>query len=89
MRRDRMKLKLIKLLKGALIAGLGAGMVYTAEGLQGMDFGEWTPIVVAGFSVLVNAVRQVFRHTDDFDAGYVTGYLDRQIVAGVENEVSD
>jgi len=76
----------MKLVKGALIAGAGAAMAYMAEGLQGIDFGEWTPIVVAGFSVLVNAIRQAFRRTDDFDAGYVTGYLDKEIVMGVEHD---
>jgi hypothetical protein len=84
-----MKLKLTKLLKGALIAGLGAGLTYMAEGLQGIDFGEWTPIVVAGFAVFVNAIRQTFRHTEDFDRGYQAGYLDREIVDGFHDEVSN
>jgi hypothetical protein len=84
-----MKLKLIKLAKGAVIAGLGAGMAYFAEGLQGIDFGEWTPIVVALFSIGVNAVRQLFRHTDDFDAGYLCGYMDKGIVEGTDEKISN
>jgi len=87
--KDRMKIKLIKLAKGAVIAGLGAMLAYMAEGLQGIDFGEWTPIAVAGFSVAVNAIRQTFRRTEDFDAGYEAGFLDREIVDGFHDEVSD
>lgn len=87
--KDRMKLKLIKLFKGALIAGLGAAMAYMAEGLQGVDFGEWTPIAVAGFAVVINAIRQTFRHTEDFDAGYLAGYMDRNIEDGFHDETGD
>jgi hypothetical protein len=80
MNKDKLKLKLIKLFKGALIAAAGAGLTYMAEGAQGIDFGEFTPVVVAGFAVAVNAIRQVWKNTDDFEAGYVCGYCDRGIV---------
>jgi hypothetical protein len=87
MNHEILKLKLIKLAKGAVIAGLGAALAYFADGLEGVDFGEWTPIVVAGFSVFVNAVRQAFfTHADEFSAGYVCGVADKEILRGLTDE---
>lgn len=54
-----MKAQLIKILKGAIIAGLGALLTYLTESLANVDFGNWTPTVVAIFSVLVNIIRKV------------------------------
>ena len=53
------KEKLIKIGKGALIAGAGAVLTYLVEAIPQVDFGQYTPVVVAVFSVLVNAVRKV------------------------------
>lgn len=49
---------LVKIGTGALIAAGGAALTYIAEALPGVDFGEWTPMVVAISSVLINAARK-------------------------------
>lgn len=49
---------IIKVLKGALIAGGGAALAYLTEYITGADFGEYTEIVVAGWAVVVNAARK-------------------------------
>ena len=48
-----------KVVKGAFIAGGGAALTYLSSWVSGTDFGVWTPIVVAGLSVLVNYFRKV------------------------------
>jgi len=52
------KITLLKIGRGALIAGAGAAAVYGLEAVLTMDFGESTPIVVALASILLNAVRE-------------------------------
>lgn len=54
-----MKEKLLKIGKGALIAGAGAVLTYLSQAVSGADFGLWTPIIVAALSVAVNAVRKL------------------------------
>lgn len=49
---------ILKILKGAGLAGLGAGATYALVELRDMDFGEWTPFVVMGISVLGNMLRK-------------------------------
>ena len=49
---------LTKLGKGLLIAVLGAALTYGSEWMSGADFGSWTPVVVAGWSVAVNFLRK-------------------------------
>ena len=46
-----------KQLKSLLIASGGAGLTVFTEGISGVDFGVWTPSVVAVSSVLVNMVK--------------------------------
>jgi len=48
----------IKIFKGALIAGAGAGAVYLVQAIGALDFGLYTPAVVALASILVNALRK-------------------------------
>jgi hypothetical protein len=48
---------LVKVLKGACIAGGGALLTYLAEAVKTMDFGLTTPVVVAAFSVAINYIR--------------------------------
>jgi hypothetical protein len=48
----------ISILKGAAIAGGGAFATYLLEALMKLDFGEYTPLIVAMISVLINAVRK-------------------------------
>ena len=53
-----MQEQLMKIARGALIAAVGAGSTYAITELGNVDFGGWTPIVVAALSVLANAVRK-------------------------------
>ena len=55
------KQAMLKVLKGAGIAAVGAGLTYLLEAGASLDFGEFTPLVVAGLSVLVNVVRKLVR----------------------------
>jgi len=43
---------------GALIAGAGALATYAIQAIGALDFGLWTPIVVAVCSVAANAIRK-------------------------------
>jgi hypothetical protein len=52
---------LIKISKGAVIAGLGAGLIFLLQGVAGMDFGVYTPIAVALSSIAINAIREYIR----------------------------
>ena len=45
--------------KGLLIAMGGAGLTYLGQFVTGGDFGALTPVIVAGFSVLVNYLRKI------------------------------
>lgn len=47
-----------KLLKGLLVACGGAILTYIAQTVSEVDFGSWTPVIVALSSVLVNAARK-------------------------------
>jgi hypothetical protein len=53
------KTDLIKVLKGAGIAAVGAGLVYVGTWATGYDFGNYTAAVSALAAVLVNVVRKV------------------------------
>lgn len=52
------KADLKKIAIGAGIALAGALLTYTTETITSVDFGEWTPIVVAIWSILANAARK-------------------------------
>ena len=47
-----------KVLKGLAIAVSGAALTYLQELIINIDFAEWTPIVVAVNSVLVNLAKK-------------------------------
>lgn len=49
---------IISLGKGLLIAVAGAALTYLSENLGKINFGEYTPVVVALFSVLANIIRK-------------------------------
>lgn len=52
--------QIIKILKGAGVAMVGALAVYTAQALAGYDFGPtWTPALVALASILANVGRKL------------------------------
>ena len=52
------KTDLTKILTGASIAGAGAGLAFLVETIPFIDFGEYSPFVVALFSILANSVRK-------------------------------
>jgi hypothetical protein len=49
--------------KGALIAAIGAVVTYLIDLIPSVDFGVWTPVAVAGFSILANFVRKWLSNT--------------------------
>ncbi|MFO0880737.1 MAG: hypothetical protein U0840_25675 [Gemmataceae bacterium] len=51
--------KIKKILKGAGLAGVGAGLAYLAGTLGQIDLGTWGPAAAAVLAVAANAVRQV------------------------------
>lgn len=53
------KIDFKKIGMGALIALSGALLTYLTEVISGLDLGEWTPIVVAVWSIIVNALRKI------------------------------
>jgi len=53
------KEQFIKIGKGALIAGGGVFAVYFLEDISVMDFGQSTPLVSAVCSILINAIYQI------------------------------
>ena len=48
----------LKIGKGALIASVGAGLTYLSANVMGADFGMYTPVVVAGWSIFVNIAKK-------------------------------
>jgi len=48
----------IKIGKGALIAGAGALVYYILTAMLALDYGIYTPIMVAVLSILVNAIKE-------------------------------
>lgn len=48
----------IKILTGAGIATGGALLTYLLEILPNVNFGEFTPVIVAIFSILINAGKK-------------------------------
>ena len=47
-----------KIAIGAVVAVAGAGLTYVAQTVSQVDFGSYTPIVVALASILVNTARK-------------------------------
>jgi len=58
------KADLLKVGKGALIAGSGAILTYLTSAITTLDFGAYTPMVVAGFGILVNFLRKLIPTTE-------------------------
>jgi len=54
-----------KILRGALIAGGGAVLTYLAQNLSEMNFGAYTPIVVALMSILINAAKEYIKGEEE------------------------
>lgn len=60
MTRDVLKIKLKSVGKGALMAGAGAGVIAILQYVQGLNFGEYTPVAVALTSIFINTARVFF-----------------------------
>lgn len=52
------KIDLLKILKGTGIAAFGAAATYALVEFREMDFGQYTPFVVMGLSILGNILRK-------------------------------
>lgn len=52
------KTDLTKVGKGVLVAIAGATLTYLTEWAANTDFGSYTPVIVAGLSILANIVRK-------------------------------
>lgn len=52
-----------KILVGASIAVLGALVTYLLDALPGMNFGEYTYIIIPIISILLNAARKYINKT--------------------------
>lgn len=52
------KATLVKIAKGAAIAGTGAVALYALDWLGKIDVGTWTPIIGMIVPILVNAVKE-------------------------------
>ena len=53
--------QIMKLVKSAVTAGLGAMAVYLLQGLGSLNFGIYTPLVVALCAWLVNLVKVMLK----------------------------
>jgi len=52
---------IIKILKGAAIAGSAVVLTYLAENIGQLSFGQYTGIVVGILSILINALKEWVR----------------------------
>jgi hypothetical protein len=57
----------LSIAKGAAIAAGAAILTYAAQNLGNMNFGTYTPIVVAGLSIGINYLRKVLANVDPND----------------------
>ena len=55
------KADLIKLGTGLGIAVSGAALTYLSQFMASTDFGVYTPVIVAGWGVVVNIVRKYLK----------------------------
>jgi hypothetical protein len=63
-----LKAKLVKILKGAFIAGIGAALAYAVKAaMNDKDFAIYAPLIGAAAAVLVNAVRKMMPDADQID----------------------
>mgnify|MGYP001567157962 CR=1 FL=1 len=52
------KADLKKIGKGAIVAMLGAGLIYFADIVKDIDFGQYGPVVAAIAAILINTARK-------------------------------
>ena len=53
------KIDIKKILTGAGIAMAGALLTYLTQIITNINLGEWTPIIVAIWSIIVNTLRKI------------------------------
>ena len=53
---ELIKQDLLKIAKGALIAGVGALCTFILNNVGSIDFGQYTPFVAGAISILFNAI---------------------------------
>lgn len=53
-----------KICMGALVAIVGALLTYLTDLIPNIDYGAWTPIVMAAWSVIANLVRKWLTNND-------------------------
>ena len=58
MNQEELKVFLLKVGKGALIAASGAAALYVLDAVGKIDVGVFTPLIAAIVPILVNAVRE-------------------------------
>lgn len=58
---------LLKIGKGALIAMAGVLLTYLSTVVTQTDFGTWTPLVTAGWAVVVNTATKFLSDCTDGD----------------------
>ena len=51
-----------KIIKGAIIAIVGALLTYLSQVITTIDFGAYTPIVVAFWGIVVNTIDKYLRN---------------------------
>jgi hypothetical protein len=59
----------MKILNGFIIALIGAGLTFLVDLIPSVNFGVYTPVVVAIFSTFANAVRKWLTDAD----GHILG----------------
>lgn len=69
---------LAKIATGGLVALAGAGLTVVSELVMQTNYGEWTPIVVAGWSVAANILRKALKKTVDDDETFNAAPTDEE-----------
>lgn len=67
---------LIKISKGACIAGGGAALLYILKALNALDYGTSTPIITALLAVIINAVKEWHRGQESQEQGLSDDVID-------------
>ena len=58
------KATMVKIGKGILIAVGGAAVTYFAQYVSNTNFGVYTPLVVAGSAIIINAIKEYIAGVD-------------------------
>ncbi len=61
---DNLKIKAIKVGKGALIAGIGAGLAYIFQHSTGILGGDYSELMAAGGAIIANFLRVLLQKVE-------------------------